>query len=1165
MSIVRFVLVILIAILSFNSHAEEFVECPDDSFFIVEGENGVRYGWYNDSTCIVSTANEHPECPDDSFFTVEGENGVRYGWYNDSTCIVSNAIEHPQCPDDSFFTVLGEDGVKYGWYNDATCIVSNSIQEPTDENTVATNFEQLLENLSDDVSIDLFYANPTQGSFSHLLSDGTTIVTDVSNPEEVLLYLISNELPIAVVTISPEGEVLSTEILDDSYGDVQADANVSSARRAASLKRILSKNSVSEVSVAVTDCSSSLPAADTALKLDAVGRYVRPATISASVNVPEELQFVYERWKDEGTTDGDGNFKASIPIVPGEPDPGQLGPQTRQQFVDDCTYRRDVWDNMCDDELQVAGAAASAICGIAGGLPGTVAVNPVGAAAGGAAAGFACSVAVSHACATHKKERASFNKSNNEICETLADSVGEKGFIQDGVLHGDNLATLNVRANRQNPLAIRQSAFESKDFFPRDSVSLNIDLGNDTNIVTGRLREVDLAILAVENAHCLLVQPIEITVTDRFTPHSCKPEQQTDSFTVDLDLQNMVPPPGVAWDPSSNSGFTNLYAHIRTPSGNGSLRRSLVAKASNGPSKRVGGGVYELGSRPTLNCCVGSDCPCEGPNCRKPRTVSWGDPHLITLDGLKYDFQSMGEFVLVKSNVTNLEVQVRQKKFSNDNITVNTAVAANIDGTKVSIHLGGVLYVDDNIHAGDIVLEGGGGVAQTNSGYRLTWQDGSVVDVAVGRGSMRVSFAFNDQHREKITGLVGNWDGDSSNDIRVRNGEVLARPVSANTLYKRYADSWRILQEKSLFHYEIGKTTLDHTDLTIPRSVFTVDDLDPTVREFAEGVCVGVGLLSDDELFKDCVIDVALMGEDAAEPYRTDIDIVVTETIDPKGEIQARVSQITTGVSSFSVLSPNGDSIPVFNVGSLDPNWVMPSIGNWIAPDRNGSFNHPIGSYRYSTTFQAFGAANKIDGVWASDDGIEIRVNGETIVREDTVGIDTHNRLHEFSIQSDVLLTEGENTLTVIIGNAGGPTGLYLNAEVVMEEQSVGMPTAICSCEAGYRFVGDFLVDGANGDNVSFSTGSSADGAGCGLFVRGVGNVTANQSWCNALLQTDEGLAGFPSGVFDPSAVPFFYSDQETLISCFAGIEEIAERINLLGLAQDPVLPDGCSIEEFQP
>ena len=116
--------------------AQSHPNCPDDSYFTVQGDNGVRYGWFEDATCIVPT-NSHPECPDESYFTVLGDNGVSYGWYEDATCIVVPA-SHQECPDESYFTVTGDNGTNYGWYNDQTCVIAelNPDPEPIDPDPI---------------------------------------------------------------------------------------------------------------------------------------------------------------------------------------------------------------------------------------------------------------------------------------------------------------------------------------------------------------------------------------------------------------------------------------------------------------------------------------------------------------------------------------------------------------------------------------------------------------------------------------------------------------------------------------------------------------------------------------------------------------------------------------------------------------------------------------------------------------------------------------------------------------------------------------------------------------------------------------------------------------------------------------------------------------------
>ena len=67
---------------------------------------------------------------------------------------------------------------------------------------------------------------------------------------------------------------------------------------------------------------------------------------------------------------------------------------------------------------------------------------------------------------------------------------------------------------------------------------------------------------------------------------------------------------------------------------------------------------------------------------------SWGDPHYVTADGLKYDMQGCGEFVLVETVDENdpdpVMVQTRTERVGG-NLSINTAMATEVDGYNVTI------------------------------------------------------------------------------------------------------------------------------------------------------------------------------------------------------------------------------------------------------------------------------------------------------------------------------------------------------------------------------------------------------------------------------------------------------------------------------------------------
>src|SRR5262249_39343922 len=75
-----------------------------------------------------------------------------------------------------------------------------------------------------------------------------------------------------------------------------------------------------------------------------------------------------------------------------------------------------------------------------------------------------------------------------------------------------------------------------------------------------------------------------------------------------------------------------------------------------------------------------------------------GDPHITTVDGLTYDFQSAGEFVALRDSLGTLEIQTRQTPVATNGpgsaannttglstcVSVNTAVAVRVGTHRVS-------------------------------------------------------------------------------------------------------------------------------------------------------------------------------------------------------------------------------------------------------------------------------------------------------------------------------------------------------------------------------------------------------------------------------------------------------------------------------------------------
>ena len=61
---------------------------------------------------------------------------------------------------------------------------------------------------------------------------------------------------------------------------------------------------------------------------------------------------------------------------------------------------------------------------------------------------------------------------------------------------------------------------------------------------------------------------------------------------------------------------------------------------------------------------------------------AWGDPHFTTIDGRTYTFNGLGEYVLLRIDVLNFEIQGRATRLVNEsNATVFTALVFGIINT----------------------------------------------------------------------------------------------------------------------------------------------------------------------------------------------------------------------------------------------------------------------------------------------------------------------------------------------------------------------------------------------------------------------------------------------------------------------------------------------------
>ncbi|MBV1849036.1 nidogen-like domain-containing protein [Catellatospora tritici] len=259
-------------------------------------------------------------------------------------------------------------------------------------------------------------------------------------------------------------------------------------------------------------------------------------------------------------------------------------------------------------------------------------------------------------------------------------------------------------------------------------------------------------------------------------------------------------------------------------------------------------------------------------NGRPPRSGgSYGDPHLITFDGVSYDFQATGDYTTVESTEDDFEVQTRYGRRGDPTIAFNRAIAARVGGSVIafgdepSLHPGDPVYATlDGVHLA--LSEGsrtdlpGGAVLTFSSGRGavVRWPDGT--ELAAGRVTGDNTFVDLSQQRERhVRGLLGDADGERVGDLAGRTGTAVTDVLDSGQLYGAFGESWRVEGALSLF-----RSALPDVEALprVPTARPTIQSLPADVRAHAEQVCRDHGLRPGAGL-EQCILDVGLTGDDS--------------------------------------------------------------------------------------------------------------------------------------------------------------------------------------------------------------------------------------------------------------------------------------------------------------
>lgn len=288
------------------------------------------------------------------------------------------------------------------------------------------------------------------------------------------------------------------------------------------------------------------------------------------------------------------------------------------------------------------------------------------------------------------------------------------------------------------------------------------------------------------------------------------------------------------------------------------------------------------------------------------RTVSsgggWGDPHLTTVDGIHYDFQSAGEFTALRED--GFEVQTRQSpvptatvpitnpytgithcvaiytavavKLGSSRVTVQPSPGAEPDPTDMQLRVNGkIVKLGSEPHVLRVEDNASGAIEGT-----ITKHPDGVFEITDARGTQLV-VSSNYWNARKVwylnvnvyatsarMGTMGKI-ADRSWLPALPDGTSLGpKPKTESeryqVLYEKFADAWRVTKDTTLFDYEDYGTktedyTLDEWPRNHPESCALEGEVtaQATTENAAFDACASV---VDATRKADCVFDVMITG-----------------------------------------------------------------------------------------------------------------------------------------------------------------------------------------------------------------------------------------------------------------------------------------------------------------
>ncbi|XP_070567838.1 sushi domain-containing protein 2-like isoform X2 [Ptychodera flava] len=274
----------------------------------------------------------------------------------------------------------------------------------------------------------------------------------------------------------------------------------------------------------------------------------------------------------------------------------------------------------------------------------------------------------------------------------------------------------------------------------------------------------------------------------------------------------------------------------------------------------------------------------------RPATL-FGEPHMITLDGLQYTFNGHGEFTLLSVNDRSFVLQGRMVPLESNGIaTVFKAFAMKGNNT-ATVHVQRsdrrildvyIRELDDNDwqmldFEEEIFWEIQGVTISraniTDKKVSVIFDLGVSTEISVVGQAMSLLFLAKPEFKNQTVGLLGTWNDDPDDDLLTPEGNQVPANSSLRDIHYNFGVTWAISPEDSLFYYRPGQDVNASTDLTYE----PIFELPPTNDSSEAASVCGESL--------QCLFDYIVTGDqETAMGSRVAVDSYIT-TVNSTAEV----------------------------------------------------------------------------------------------------------------------------------------------------------------------------------------------------------------------------------------------------------------------------------------